>query len=359
MINIIIGSLFVFGVLAIAGFAIGFGIAYKKERLVLDALSTRVEQVEHELIKDVKNMGVRDLHSTEAGRKLIKQITSDRSSIIFTELSKDMDLEEILQVETKDRLADTLIEEFVDIYKQYLPAIYRFVLNRVDDKTVARDITEETFVSLYESMSLGQGPDADLDLAAWLIETSKNLIKDNRWKSFDHSTELSDVDAQVDKSASPQGRESAKHRLSDSNLITQTQRGDVEAFGELYERYVQAVFGFLYARLNDRVTSEDLTEEVFLRAWRSIDGYREWTIPFAAYLLHISRNVVIEYYQSSGNIGQQVSILRRFLGELRVDRGDLEQARDQLLQDLGDLNLYNLDQSKLRRAMLLSESIND
>ena len=57
--------------------------------------------------------------------------------------------------------------------------------------------------------------------------------------------------------------------LDESQLIQYAKDGDSEAFGELYERYLQVIFRFVYSRLNDRLDAEDLTEEIFIRVWRS------------------------------------------------------------------------------------------
>jgi DNA-directed RNA polymerase specialized sigma24 family protein len=66
----------------------------------------------------------------------------------------------------------------------------------------------------------------------------------------------------------------------DSELIQIAQEGESDAFGELYQRYAQIVFRFIYANLNNRLDAEDLTEEVFLRAWRSLGKYRQKGVPF-------------------------------------------------------------------------------
>jgi RNA polymerase sigma-70 factor (ECF subfamily) len=61
----------------------------------------------------------------------------------------------------------------------------------------------------------------------------------------------------------------------DFELLKVAKEGDTGAFGELYERHSRVVFRFLYAHLSDRLDAEDLTEEVFLRAWRSLSAYND------------------------------------------------------------------------------------
>lgn len=98
------------------------------------------------------------------------------------------------------------------------------------------------------------------------------------------------------------------HDQDDNQLIIQAKDGDAESFGELYERNVNAVYRFLYARLDNSMDAEDFTEEVFLRAWNSLSGYHERGVPFLAFLLIIARNVLIDHYRRNGRSPQQVTI---------------------------------------------------
>ncbi len=87
--------------------------------------------------------------------------------------------------------------------------------------------------------------------------------------------------------------------LTDVDLLQKAQHGDAEAFGLLYERHAQAVFRFLYSHLNNRMDAEDLTGEVFLRAWRSLPRYRYQGAPFLAFLFRVARNALVDAYRRS------------------------------------------------------------
>jgi len=108
----------------------------------------------------------------------------------------------------------------------------------------------------------------------------------------------------------------------DSDLIKIAQEGDTDAFGELYQRYAKIVFRFIYANLNDRLDAEDLTEEVFLRAWRSLSKYRQKGVPFLAYLFKIARNVLIDFYRRAGRTGGQMSIEEKQITDFNPDPGE-------------------------------------
>ena len=57
-------------------------------------------------------------------------------------------------------------------------------------------------------------------------------------------------------------------------LVAACRRGDVEAFGRLVERHQRSIFRLCYRMVNDREDAADLTQEVFLRAFRSIARFR-------------------------------------------------------------------------------------
>lgn len=96
--------------------------------------------------------------------------------------------------------------------------------------------------------------------------------------------------------------------VDDVQLLKIAQDGDPDAFGELYERYAKVIFRFVYAHLDNRVDAEDLTEEVFLRVWRTLPTFREQGVPFAAYLYHVARNVLIDHYRRNKRSIRDVSL---------------------------------------------------
>ena len=113
------------------------------------------------------------------------------------------------------------------------------------------------------------------------------------------------------------------HGLDDNQLISAAKDGEAEAFGELYERHVNAVYRFLYARLDNRMDAEDYTEEVFMRAWHSLPSYHERGIPCLAFLLIVARNVLIDHYRRNGRAPQHVPIEDLQLKDMNPDPGEV------------------------------------
>jgi RNA polymerase sigma-70 factor (ECF subfamily) len=85
--------------------------------------------------------------------------------------------------------------------------------------------------------------------------------------------------------------------LADAELIARVQAGDVEAFGDLYERYAVLIYRYVLARVNAEGDAEDLTEVVFMRAFEALHRYKERGRPFSAFLYQVARNALVDHYR--------------------------------------------------------------
>ena len=81
-------------------------------------------------------------------------------------------------------------------------------------------------------------------------------------------------------------------------LVERAQMGDSEAFGVLYDGLVDRVYRYVYFRVTDQSTAEDLTSTVFLKAWEKLDRYKSGATPFRGWLFTIAHNVVIDFYRT-------------------------------------------------------------
>lgn len=85
--------------------------------------------------------------------------------------------------------------------------------------------------------------------------------------------------------------------LDDARLIERAKRGEVEAFGCLYERYLESIYRYIRTRVAEDRTAEDLTETVFLRSFESLSRYKEKGLRFSAFLYQIARNLLVDHYR--------------------------------------------------------------
>ena len=81
--------------------------------------------------------------------------------------------------------------------------------------------------------------------------------------------------------------------------MRRAQEGDAEAFGELYDHYVTMVHRYVYHRVGDRATAEDVTSETFVRALRRIDSLSFQGRDVGAWLVTIARNIILDHVKSS------------------------------------------------------------
>lgn len=85
---------------------------------------------------------------------------------------------------------------------------------------------------------------------------------------------------------------------NESRLIQQACAGDSEAFAKLYDACVDRVYRYVYFRVSDEMLAEDLTSQVFIKAWERIGRYKPGGSPFLAWLYTIARNLVIDHYRT-------------------------------------------------------------
>ncbi|HEY3556260.1 MAG TPA: sigma-70 family RNA polymerase sigma factor [Kribbella sp.] len=84
----------------------------------------------------------------------------------------------------------------------------------------------------------------------------------------------------------------------EEDLIRRAQAGDGAAFGLLYDQYLPSIYRYTYSKTSSRSAAEDLTSETFLRAFRAIARRPRAHLNFAAWLVTIARNVVIDHHRS-------------------------------------------------------------
>ncbi|MDQ1713512.1 MAG: polymerase sigma-70 factor, subfamily [Frankiaceae bacterium] len=83
------------------------------------------------------------------------------------------------------------------------------------------------------------------------------------------------------------------------DLVARAQAGEAEAFGALYDRYVDVVYRYIYYRVSNQATTEDMVSETFLRALRRITSFTWQGRDFGAWLVTIARNLIADHYKSS------------------------------------------------------------
>jgi RNA polymerase sigma-70 factor (TIGR02952 family) len=81
-------------------------------------------------------------------------------------------------------------------------------------------------------------------------------------------------------------------------VVLRARAGETDAFGVLYDRYVDLVYRFVYYRVGTHALAEDLTSETFLRALRRMSLFTWQGKDFGAWLVTIARNLVLDHFKS-------------------------------------------------------------
>ncbi|MCL5411908.1 MAG: hypothetical protein M1150_04225 [Patescibacteria group bacterium] len=126
----------------------------------------------------------------------------------------------------------------------------------------------------------------------------------------------------------------SKYRqVADSQLIILAKNGESEAFGEIFSRYWGGIFRKLSRQLDFHADAEDLSQEVFEKALRSLSVYQERGFPVGSWLFKIAENHLKNYYRAKNRHSKVVQPLADWFEgvapsgiEELVDRLDLRAA---------------------------------
>jgi RNA polymerase sigma-70 factor (ECF subfamily) len=89
----------------------------------------------------------------------------------------------------------------------------------------------------------------------------------------------------------------ASEREASDALVAEAAKTDPHAFGELYERYYDRVYRYIYHRLGNPADAEDITALVFMKALEGLPSYHCNVNGFAPWLFRITRNAVVDHYR--------------------------------------------------------------
>ncbi|MFZ0034633.1 MAG: sigma-70 family RNA polymerase sigma factor [Sedimentisphaerales bacterium] len=79
------------------------------------------------------------------------------------------------------------------------------------------------------------------------------------------------------------------------NLVQRARQGDHEAFAQLYESHFAKIFRYVVLKIGNQAEAEDMTQQVFVRAYESIGSYQWQGVPFSAWLFRIAHNQMVDY----------------------------------------------------------------
>lgn len=107
-------------------------------------------------------------------------------------------------------------------------------------------------------------------------------------------------------------------------------------FGEIYDRYIDKIYRFVFFKVNCQQVAEDLTSDAFLKTWEVFQKNDEKIENIQAFLYATARNLVTDYYRENGKV-QVVSAENASIADPR--------------QNPEEKSFLNSDMEKVRHAI--------
>jgi RNA polymerase sigma-70 factor (ECF subfamily) len=141
-----------------------------------------------------------------------------------------------------------------------------------------------------------------------------------------------------------------------ARLIKRIQKGDAEAFGQLYDRFHGPVYSYVLRQVGRPADAEDITSTVFVYVLEKIDGFTWRGAGFAAWLFRIARNDVLDYFRRQGTGAREIAfpdeMLERPSGVLVEDQAETASDEQRLLVAIAQLS------EEQRQVVLLKLMLN-
>jgi RNA polymerase sigma-70 factor, ECF subfamily len=77
-------------------------------------------------------------------------------------------------------------------------------------------------------------------------------------------------------------------------IIKRATDGDMDAYGELYSLFVDRIYRYVFYQVKDKMLAEDITEDIFVKAWKVIKNCRGREETFSAWLYRVAHNQVVD-----------------------------------------------------------------
>ncbi len=163
---------------------------------------------------------------------------------------------------------------------------------------------------------------------------------------------------------------------SDNELISSYLKGDKQALEILIQKNIKSVYSFIYHYLNGATEAEDITQEVFIKAWCNIKKFKK-DKNFKIWLFSIAKNTCLDFFrkkktapfsdfdtEDGGNILTDTLADPSPLPQYFLERADISQALQTALNQLAPKHRsimifhYNDHLTFAEIAKSLNESLN-
>ncbi len=112
----------------------------------------------------------------------------------------------------------------------------------------------------------------------------------------------------------------------EQGLVARAQQHDEEAFAQLYERYFEKIYRYIALKIGDRLEAEDMAQQVFLKALKSIGSFKWQAVPFSAWLYRIAHNLTVDFLRQKAR--RQTGPLEEAALQIEDPKGNLQEVAE-------------------------------
>ena len=149
--------------------------------------------------------------------------------------------------------------------------------------------------------------------------------------------------------------------MSDQQLLEGIRRQDEATFAELYSRYFQRIYNFVYARMRNHAETEEVVQETFLAVFRSFQNYRGQS-SLLSWIYGIAKNTTNNHLRRAKSQSERIDLADEedLIPRRSIDQGmpdeqlDLQRFREVLSDRLDSLADWQAEIFEMRHFHNLS-----
>ncbi len=123
-----------------------------------------------------------------------------------------------------------------------------------------------------------------------------------------------------------------------AQLVDRAAGGNFEAFGQLYGIYLDRIYRYAFHQVQDRMTAEDITEEVFVKAWKAIKSCKGKGETFSAWIYRIAHNHIINTLRNTQKLTSIEIEMENIAGNINLNQEvEMKLEQQELTEMIADL----------------------
>ncbi|MFD1552205.1 RNA polymerase sigma factor [Putridiphycobacter roseus] len=142
-----------------------------------------------------------------------------------------------------------------------------------------------------------------------------------------------------------------KHKFSEDYKFVQAAQQNRSAFGYLYEKYFEKLYRYIFVKIGEKQTANDLCQAVMLKAMLNLHKYEDRGYPFSSWLYKIAGNEVNLYFRKLKKM-QEVSLspanLTALMLEVKIENPGAKSTQEVVIDLMNELETAQAEMIELR-----------